>query len=116
MNQTNRLRNIFLNHGHIFVSGAGYVSIEIYSANTTVCDYVAQMLGGVVKPHLSIKKVAIHNRPSLVLASQKLLELVFDDDAEAQLRLVLEYASAESKEKRDDAVDELRKLKLELEE
>ncbi len=112
----NRLRTIFLEHGHIFISGAGYISIEIYSANTTVCDYVAQLLGGIVKPHLNIKKVAIHNRPALVLASQKLLEVVFDDNAEAQLRLVLEYASAESKRKRDDAVEELRKLRLELEE
>jgi hypothetical protein len=104
------LREIFLQHGHIFVSSLGYVSIEIYSADVTACDYIAQMIGGKVKRHLSIRKVAIHNRPTLVQAAQKLLEVVYDDKAEEQLRLVLEYATGNTKAKRDNAVRELRRL------
>ncbi len=104
-----KLRTIFLQHGHIFISQAGYVSIEVYSADIMVCDYVKQKIGGVVKRHLSIRKVAIHNRPALVTAAQKLLEVVYDDRLEEQLRLVLEYATTASRTARKEAVDELRK-------
>lgn len=105
-----KLRDMFLEHGHIFVSRDGYVSIEIYSADVTACDYVAQEIGGTVKRHLSIRKVVVHNRPALVGASQKLLEVVYDDKAEEQLRLVLEYATANTKNVRDEAVGDLREL------
>ncbi len=62
---------------------------------------------------MRIRKVAIHSRPALVIATQKLLEVVYDDMIEAQLRLVLEYATSNSKGHRNDTVKELRKLLLE---
>ena len=115
MSQANRLRELYLKHGYIFVSTAGYVSIEVYSADVTICDYVAQMLRGTVKHHLSIRKVAIHNLSALVTASQKLLEIVYDDEAEELLRLVLEYATGDTKAKRDDTAKELRMLLIQKE-
>ncbi len=108
-----KLGKIFLDTGHIYISKKGYVSIEVYSSDRMTCDYVARMLGGVAKRHMRIRKVAIHNRLALVIAAQKLLEAVYDDHVEAMLRLVLEYAMSNSKERRNDAVNELRKLLLE---
>lgn len=80
-----------------------------------VCDYVARIIGGGVKRHMRIHKVTLHNRPDLVKASHKLLEIVYDDELEAQLRLVLEYAKAPGTNARDDAATELRKLLMEEE-
>lgn len=105
-----RLEKIFLKTGHIYVNRKGYVSIEVYSSDRMVCDYVARKIGGVVKRHLSIRKVIIHSRSDLITASQTLLEIVYDDKLEAQLQLVLKYARASNKNARDDAATELRKL------
>lgn len=112
-----KLREIFLKTGHIYISKKGYISIEIYSSDRMVCDYVARILGGrIQRQSKNTHKVAVHNRPALVRASHKLLEIVYDDKIEAQLRLVLEYAKASSKDARDDAATELSKLLMEEEE
>ena len=105
-----RLGEIFLNTGHIYISTKGYISIEIYSSDQMICDYVARMIGGSVHSHMRIRKVIIHKRSLLVLASQQLLKHVCNDEVEEQLRLVLEYATAETKANRDDVISNLRKL------
>lgn len=112
----NRLRQIFLKSGHVYVSKKGYVSIEVYSSDRMMCDYVARVLGGVAKRHMHIHKVVIHSRPALVTAARELLEVVYDDELEAQLRLVLEYATAATQKARSNAVEELRSMLAEEEE
>ena len=94
----------------MYVSKKGYVSIEIYSADCMVSDYCAQMLGSTVKKHMKIYKVSVHSRSSLVKATHKLLEVVYNDKAEELLRLVLEYATSKTKLTRDGVVEELRRL------
>jgi tRNA A37 methylthiotransferase MiaB len=106
----NRLQRIFLNTGHIYVSSHGYVSIEVYSSNKMLCEYVAHTLGGVVKPKMRIYKVAIYQRSALARAARKLLKAVDDDVVKDKLQLVLEYATAVNQKSRKDAVEELRKL------
>lgn len=110
MGSPNRLGEIFTQNGHVYVTKLGYVSIEIYSADVTLMDYVQQTIGGTVKSHLRVRKVGIYSRAALRRACGILLSVGTDLESEAQLRLVLEYTAAETPAARSDAITELRQL------
>ena len=104
------LGTAYSEHGHVYAVGERYLHIHIYTVDEPVANYVARLLQGRKRWHSGTWVVLVTKRELLADAARKLLQYDIPETQKTELRLVVRYCEATTKEERARVVAQFRRL------
>jgi hypothetical protein len=108
--QIKALADLYLEVGHIYVTGQGYVHMHFYVSEKIVADYVARRLSARVRAHLKVYDVVVSKRKTLASACRQLLKYPFPEPQKSVLVKALEYSIEVNRVRRHDMAVQLREF------